>query len=65
MKFLVGAHLPPNLCKVLAQHGHEAIHTFELPSKNATKDSELNQISASEERIVISKDSDFSTLTWF
>ena len=59
MKFIVDAHLPPNLCEVLAQHGHEAIHTLELPSKNATKDNVLNQLSVDEERIVISKDSDF------
>lgn len=59
MKFIVDAHLPPSLCKVLAQYGHEAIHTLELPSKNATKDSVLNQLSVNEERIIISKDSDF------
>jgi hypothetical protein len=29
MKFIVDAHLPPSLCKVLAQYGHEAIHTLE------------------------------------
>ena len=59
MKFLVDAHLPPSLCKVLAQHGHDAMHTLELPAKNATKDNVLNQLSVDEERIVISKDSDF------
>jgi len=64
MKFIVDAHLPPSLCKVLAQHGHEAIHMLELPSKNATKDSVLNQLSVNEERIIISKDS-ASTRIWF
>jgi predicted nuclease of predicted toxin-antitoxin system len=59
MKFLVDAHLPPSLCKVLAQHGHDAIHTLELPAKNATKDNVLNHLSVNEGRIVISKDSDF------
>ena len=59
MKFLVDAHLPPSLCAVLARHGHDANHTLDLPAKNAIKDSILNQLSVDEQRIVISKDSDF------
>ncbi len=59
MKFLVDAHLPPSLCAVLARHGHDAIHTLDLPAKNATKDAVLNQISLDERRVIISKDSDF------
>lgn len=59
MKFLVDAHLPPSLCKVLTQHGHDAIHTLDLPAENATKDNVINQISVNKERIVVSKDSDF------
>jgi len=59
MKFLVDAHLPPSLCAVLARHGHDANHTLDLPAKNATKDSILNQLSVDEQRIVVSKDSDF------
>jgi len=59
MKFLVDAHLPPSLCAVLARHGHDANHTLDLPAKNATKDSVLNQISLDERRVIISKDSDF------
>jgi predicted nuclease of predicted toxin-antitoxin system len=43
---------------VLAQHGHDAIHTLELPAKNATKDNVLTHLSVSEGRIGISKDSD-------
>ncbi len=59
MKFLVDAHLPPSLCAVLGRYGHDAKHTLELPAKNATKDNVLNQISVDEQRVVISKDSDF------
>ena len=59
MKFLVDAHLPPSLCAVLARHGHDANHTLDLPAKNATKNSILNQLSVDEQRIVVSKDSDF------
>jgi predicted nuclease of predicted toxin-antitoxin system len=38
---------------------HDANHTLDLPAKNATKDSVLNQISFDEQRVVISKDTDF------
>jgi predicted nuclease of predicted toxin-antitoxin system len=59
VKFLVDAHLPPRLCALLNQHGHDAVHTLQLPDQNATKDRIINQVSLAEERIVISKDSDF------
>ena len=59
MKFVVDAHLPPSLCRVLARHGHDAIHTRDLPAGNEAKDGVLNAISAAEERVVISKDTDF------
>ena len=44
---------------MLVRHGHDAKHTLDLPAKNATKDTVLNQFSVDEQRIVISKDSDF------
>ena len=59
MKFLVDAHLPPRFCAPLNQQGHDAVHTLQLPDQNATKDRLINQVSFAEERIVISKDSDF------
>jgi len=59
MKFLVDAHLPPGLCSLLARRGHDAIHTLNLPGQNATKDREINQISLDQQRVVISKDTDF------
>ena len=59
MKFLVDAHLPRRLCALLAQHGHDAVHTLDLPAKNETKDRVINQISLDDQRVVISKDTDF------
>ncbi len=53
------AHLPRGLCAVLARHGHDAIHTFDLPAGNATKDGPINQLSLTEQRVVVSKDTDF------
>lgn len=59
MKFLVDAHLPRRLCALLAEHGHDATHTLDLRTGNATKDRIINQLSFEEQRIVISKDTDF------
>lgn len=43
----------------LASHGHEAVHTLDLPAGNATTDEVINRISLDQLRIVISKDTDF------
>jgi predicted nuclease of predicted toxin-antitoxin system len=59
MKFVVDAHLPRRLCGVLASHGHEAVHTLDLPAGNATGDEAINRISLDDRRVVISKDTDF------
>ncbi|MBI4660684.1 MAG: DUF5615 family PIN-like protein [Verrucomicrobia bacterium] len=59
MKFLVDAHLPPRLCSVLQEAGHDAIHTSQLTAQNRTPDEIINQISVADERVVVTKDSDF------
>jgi len=59
MKFLLDAHLPKKLSTFLRWKGYDSLHTLDLPNKNATKDSEINQISIDEQRVVISKDLDF------
>lgn len=59
MKFLLDAHLPRRLCALLAEHGHDAIHTLNLSAGNLTKDSVISDISVKEQRVVVSKDSDF------
>ncbi len=59
MKFIVDAHLPKKLSNFLIEKGFDSIHTLDFPNANATKDSEINELSLKEKRIVISKDSDF------
>ena len=59
MKFLLDAHLPKKLADFLLWKGHDALHTLDLPHKNRTKDSEINQISLDERRVLITKDLDF------
>jgi len=59
MKFLIDAHLPKKLSLFLSWKGYDAVHTLDLPNQNRTKDSQINQISIDEHRVVISKDLDF------
>ncbi len=54
MKFLVDAHLPKKLSELLKYKGYDSIHTLDLPNKNHTKDSEINQISIVEQRVFTS-----------
>jgi predicted nuclease of predicted toxin-antitoxin system len=59
VKFLVDAHLPRSLCGALTALGHDAIHTMDLPDGNDTRDRVINQVSMSDQRVVITKDTDF------
>ena len=59
MKFLVDAQLPRRLVRRLREAGHEAIHTLDLPLGNRTTDTLINDLSAREQYVVITKDSDF------
>jgi predicted nuclease of predicted toxin-antitoxin system len=59
MKFLVDAQLPRSLANFLRERGFDAVHTLELADRNRTNDRMIIEISLAEERVVISKDSDF------
>lgn len=59
MKFLIDAHLPFALSVLLRQRGLDAVHTRELPAQNATSDEAIDRLSMSEQRIVVTKDTDF------
>jgi predicted nuclease of predicted toxin-antitoxin system len=59
MKFLVDAQLPVRLARFLQTTGYDTVHTRYLPRQNATSDTQINEISIQQERIVITKDSDF------
>ena len=63
MKFLVDAQLPYKLKKWLEGQGHDTIHTDDLFSQHLTPDFEIVKVAEEEEeRIIISKDSDFYKL---
>ena len=59
MKFIVDAQLPRSLAAFLRHKGFDVIHTSELPDGNDASDDEINRVSLSEQRILISKDGDF------
>jgi predicted nuclease of predicted toxin-antitoxin system len=59
MRFVVDAHLPPGLCALFREAGHDAVHTRELPAQNRTPDEVLNTLSLKEQRVLVTKDSDF------
>ncbi len=59
MKFLVDAQLPLRLKYWLIEKGHDVIHTNDLPKKHLTPDINIIEAAEKEDRVIISKDSDF------
>ncbi len=59
MKFLLDAQLPPSLKKLFIDKGYDCIHTLDLELGNDTPDKIINKISVAEQRILVTKDSDF------
>jgi predicted nuclease of predicted toxin-antitoxin system len=59
VKFLIDAQLPLRLARWLNEHQHDARHTLELSLGNRTSDDEVVACALREERIVVTKDSDF------
>jgi len=59
VKFIVDAQLPKSLSDYLNKKGFDSIHTLDLPDRNRSKDSQLVEISIKQDRIVITKDTDF------
>ncbi len=43
----------------MREAGHDTIHTLDLPAANRTTDAEINELSARDLRVVITKDTDF------
>ena len=59
MNFVVDAQLPRRLAYRLRDAGHDARHALDLPKRNRTTDAEINEISARERRVVVTKDAGF------
>lgn len=59
LKFIVDAQLPKKLSDLLNTKGYQAIHTLDMPAKNATTDKYIKEKAYVENYILISKDDDF------
>ncbi len=59
MKFLVDAQLPIGIAWILKNRGFDVIHTDDLPDKERTTDEQIRETSVKEDRIVVTKDTDF------
>jgi predicted nuclease of predicted toxin-antitoxin system len=59
MRFLVDAQLPRRVASWLGSHGHDAIHTLDLPTGNRTTDEAILDFADRYQRIVVTKDADF------
>ena len=64
MRFLVDAQLPRRMALRLRDLGHDALYTLDLPLGNRTSDNVIVQLAESENRIVVTKDSDFVASFW-
>lgn len=59
MRFLIDAQLPRRLARWLQEKGHDALHTHDLPQGNRTEDTDVNDLSLREQRVIVTKDTDF------
>ena len=59
MKFIIDAQLPQLLAVWLEERGFDAIHTLKLPAANRSDDKEIIVVADQDDRVVVSKDSDF------
>lgn len=59
MKFLVDAQLPRRFAAWLRDHGHDALHTLDLPEGNRTTDYSITELADLQRRVVVTKDTDF------
>lgn len=62
MKFIIDAHLPWRLVEWLNNAGHDAVHTSNLPDHNETEDIDIADFAVAENRVIVTKDSDFLKL---
>ena len=63
MKFLVDAQLPVRISRWLKNQGYDSIHTQNLPLKNATTDTQINDLSILNSFLLENKPHDLLLIT--
>jgi predicted nuclease of predicted toxin-antitoxin system len=61
VKFLVDQNRSPRLARLLCEAGHDAVHTLDM-GLEAAEDSDVLDQARSEQRVLISGDTDFGAL---
>jgi len=64
MNFLTDANLSNRLVDIFRAHGHQAVHTLDLPDGNVTTDLVILQYADEQNCIIVTKDSDFAASFW-
>lgn len=59
MKYILDAHFPKSLARLIEHLGFDCVHTLDLPLRNKSTDEEIRLVAQREHRVVISKDDDF------
>jgi predicted nuclease of predicted toxin-antitoxin system len=59
LRFIIDTQLPPKLAKFLRDKGFPTIHTTYFPNGHLLDDKGIIEIAVRENRIIITKDSDF------
>jgi len=59
MRFICDVHISIKLSKQLAEAGHDCTHVNRLPGRWYTSDQDIARLADKEDRILITKDSDF------
>ncbi len=59
LRFIIDTQLPARLCELLDLLGYDSIHTSHFPDGHLMKDKAIREIAINENRIILTKDSDF------
>jgi predicted nuclease of predicted toxin-antitoxin system len=59
LRFIVDTQLPPRLAEYFNENGFDALHTTDFSEGHLLQDSQIIAIAAIQNRIVVTKDSDF------